>query len=289
MYTGQVGVSILTSGDRRGNLELCLSSLLCGCAYRPLAIAIYDNGSTDDTMDYLSHGLPEVHGVEWRVGHSDKDGGCSHGTNQAMAMVSGLEYALHLESDFHHGTERQTGVDRNWMRRAIDFMEMGGCDYIYLRRMRNETEMMMHFWSQWMPRITEERWEFMRCTGFWWSQNPHLRRNPALLASGTIPVPELESDHKGSPAWNKSEMATKAPPNAWLHKWGFFFHGDPDMPIPAGLSGCGDSGPFGLSTCKYGFYRPGPTWCRECRHVGFRDMANHEARMRESIMQGGLK
>lgn len=287
MYTEPVGVSILTNGERCGTLQLCISSLLHGCAYRPLVIGIFNNGSTDDTESYLTHGLPKAHGIVWRTGHATTDLGCSQGTNGAIALVDDCEYALHLESDFIHCTERETGVDRNWMGRALAFMGTGVCDYLYLRRMRDENEMAAHFWSQWMPRVIRAEGEYLCCPRFWWSQNPHLRRNEALRMSGTIPVPEMPADYKGSPTWNQSEMCVPPPPNTWIHRWGMFFHDDPMMGFPEALGWCGKFGPFGLSTCKYGFYKEQSFWCEHCRmETDFRDMENHERRVRAALAAG---
>ena len=269
-----VGVSILTNGNRLSRLKRSVDSLLENCSYRPLCIGIFDNGSTDGTKDWTP---PEVDGVEYKIVRSEKDLGCSIGTNKACDLVSGCQYALHLESDFELLPESLTGQDDKWLDRAIDFMDEGGCDYLYLRKITNEDEMLMHFWSQWMPKITEEKGEYLRCPDFWFSQNPHIRRNSAM--SGVLPVPEFEGDNKSSDVWNKSEMETGKPPNAWIHRFGLFVHewdSSDDLPM-----GCGRFSE-GASTCKYGWFKSGSgKWCDGCDlSKGFRDMHDHDMRFR---------
>jgi len=159
--------------------------------------------------------------------------------------------------------------------------------------MVDEREMLAHFWSQWMPKVTDVEGDYMRCPDFWFSQNPHLRRNDALYASKTLPVKEFydeqgnPADFKGTPAWNKSEMAAPKPPNAWLHRWGLFVHErkEADAALPKQM-GCGKFDRCGVSTCKYGFFvrnTDGP-WCSSCdTDKDFRDMLEHETRLRATL------
>ena len=288
-YNEPVGISILTNGTRLPQLQECIRSFLASCYYRPLKICILDNGSSDGTDEFCKH-LSDLktYGVTFRYIRFDQDQGCAVGTNQAIQMVNDCQYALHLESDFVHLPEEVSGRDKMWLHRALNFMETGECDYLYLRRMRNEVEMRMHWWSQWMPQITEERdGEYLKCPGFWWSNNPSLRRVKALYASKTLPLNEFIDGPKGTPGWSKPELTTPKPPNAWIHKWGVFIH-DPGvieiemMKQQHGTFSCGKK--LGTSWCKYGFFiNPGfdNTWCNHCRgDKNFRDMAEHDRRVR---------
>ena len=274
-----IGVSILTNSDRLEFLKGCIGTFLANCYFRPLIIGIHDNGSTDGTLDYLKN-LPDVYGVTWRVHVSPQDIGCAKGTNRAIELVADCEYSLHIESDFHHLTPDESGVDKFWLHRAVQFMDSTECDYLYLRRMRDEREMVMHFWSQWMPGVTDERDEYLKRPGFWFSQNPHLRRNSALLESGTLPMIEFDDDHKGKPNWNQAEMKAPGPPNPWIHRWGVFVH-EREHHETFSDSGCEKFGPFGSSGCKYGFWKQEDGWCKLCDwNKDFREMNAHEQRYR---------
>jgi len=275
-----VGVSILTNGSRRKSLERCIDSLLANCYYRPLVIGILDNGSTDDTGAFLGF-LPKYYGVEWRVRTMSSDKGCAMGTNESIDLVSDCEFQLHLESDFEHLTPEESGVDRLWMHRAVELLMSGDCDYLYLRRMRDHFESQMHWWSQWMPRITEKRDEWMRCPSFWWSNNPTLFRIKALAQSKTLPLNILKDGPKGTGNWSKPELEAPKPPNPWLHRWGMFIH--ERKPTERFVnSGCTQFGPFGHSGCKYGFWYPyGANFCLVCNHEkDIEDLPEHEERAR---------
>lgn len=281
-----VGVSILTNGARLHALKRCLASLLENCCYRPLHVAVFDNGSTDGTLEWVAREHPSCHAVTWEWDRSDTDLGCSRGTNLACEMTREFKHSLYLESDFYCLSSAESGAPRTWMRDGLEYMRRSGCGYLYLRRIRDEREMQMHFWSQWMARCSlDGDGRHMSCPGFWWSQNPHLRDNEMLWSSGTLPVPEMMDDHKGSPSWNKSEMMAKPPPSPSLMRWGVFVHDDPGHRV-AECSWCGRER-FGWSACKYGFYNQGAgKWCELCDSSrGFEDMAAHEARLRASCVR----
>ena len=76
MYCEPVGVDVLTNSNRCEYLRVCIDSFLKNCYARPLVIGIFDNGSTDDTSEYLKS-LPKVYGVTWRVKRSPADLGCA--------------------------------------------------------------------------------------------------------------------------------------------------------------------------------------------------------------------
>lgn len=291
-YRGPVGVSVLTNGSRLGRLQACLGSLLEHCYYRPLVVGVFDNGSVDGTAAFL-RALPTVYGVEWRVKTVERDIGCAPGTNAAMDLVGDCEYALHVESDFVHLCESDSGVGRMWLHEAVEFLEEGDCDYLYLRRMRTVEEVYMHFWAQWMPQVTEVRADYLCCPAFWFSQNPHLRRDSSLRKAGTLPLREFYGPHgetvdvKGTPFWNKAEMEAPSPPRPWLHRWGMFAHEVEARRLYDRASGCGRSS-HGASTCKYGLFQcPALSqWCRCCdARKDFRDMQEHANRHR--AMCGG--
>jgi hypothetical protein len=279
--TTPVGVSILTNGARCEFLRNCIDSFLANCYYRPLVIGILDNGSTDDTSDFISR-LPKVYGVTWRPDRNPTDLGCAVGTNMATAMVKDCEFALHLESDFIHMTEDESGVGRLWMQDAIRFMQTGVCDYLYLRRMCNEHDMRMHWWAQWMPKVIHEVGPYLSCPEFWWSNNPALRRVQALYDCKTLPLDESKDGKKGQSGWSQPELRAPRPTKPWIYHWGMFKHEGVTVEFPEQV-GCGKFGPFGTSTCKYGFYKLGwDSFCDECHHSkSFGDMLEHEKRYRE--------
>lgn len=139
MYSKLIGVSILTNGDRLTKLQACVESFLLNCYYRPLAIAVFDNGSTDRTAEWLAIlEKTKVYGVEWRIARSEKDLGCARGTNWACGMVKDCEFAVHLESDFEHLTPEESGEDKMWLRRAVEFLNGRDGNYMYLRRIADE-------------------------------------------------------------------------------------------------------------------------------------------------------
>jgi hypothetical protein len=246
-----------------------------------LRIGIFDNGSVDNTKDFV-RSLDKVYGIEIEYERSEIDLGCAVGTNRALGMVRDCEYGLHLESDFIHMNEIETGIDRMWLHRAIEFMDDGDCDYLYLRRMRNEREMMVHWWSQWMDKVVEERGEYLSCPGFWWSNNPALRRVKALYDCGTLPLNEGLDGKKGEAGWSMPELKAGRPSKAWIHRWGMFSHERLlGLEFPE-MRGCGKFGPYGTSSCKYGFYmNTGNSFCLCCdERLGYEEMGEHERRYR---------
>jgi len=277
----KIGIGILTNGARLNYLKECLSSFLNNCYYRPLVIGIYDNGSQDDTDEWIK-GLSILntpYGIELRHVRSDSDEGCAEGTNATAQLIGDCEYAIHLESDFRHLTPQESGFDKMWLHRCIDWMDKGKCDYLYLRRMMNPEEMMAHWWSQWMGKITEYDGEYMNCPEFWWSNNPHIRRTKALLDSKTLPLDVSKDGVKGTDGWSQPELQAPSPPNTWIHKWGMFVH-ERSQSFD-GDYGCGYS-QMGCSSCKYGFYiKEGEHFCNTCdRSKDWTDMASHERRLR---------
>ena len=277
----KVGISMLTNGARLDYLRDTLDSFFKNCYYRPLVIGIFDNGSTDGTWEYLQS-LSPMYGVEWRVERSDVDLGLSIGVNHSLALVREFEYAIHLESDWHHLPESESGVDKMWLHRALKWMKQGKCDYLYLRRMVNDREMMMHWWSQWFDKVVEEEDDYLSVPTFWWSNNPALRRNEALYRAGILPMKEIENETKASPNWTKSELGAGSPPQPWIHRWGIFIHEKPTHGDYQSKTGCGQYGPYGISTCKYGFFKDGnDKFCQRCiKTTGYEDMPEHDRRAR---------
>ena len=281
-----IGVAILTNGTRQKDLARCITSFLVNCHYRPLVIGVYDNGSTDDTWQWLSE-APPMYGVTIRTKRAEKDLGCAVGTNESIQMVSDCEYVIHLESDFEHIQPELSGEDKLWLHRAVDFMDTHICDYLYLRRMVDERDIFNHWWSQWMEKIdkTINLGVYLRCPGFWWSNNPTLFRTKALYDCGTLPLVVAKDGAKGTPGWSKPELEAPRPPNTWIHKWGLFIHEKPLCENNLVLKGCGFIGdcnrlyknPF---TCKYGFFKDGTdAFCKCCdRGRDIRDMDAHARR-----------
>ena len=269
-----VGVSILTNGNRLSRLQKCIDSLLANCSYRPLVIGIHNNGSTDDTFDYLQD-LPVIDGIEWRTSHSDVDSGCAKGTNRSIDLVSDMKLQLHIESDFEHLTESESGIDPSWLHRAVDFLQSGKCHYLYLRRMRNEREAQVHWWDQWMPQIAYSKEEYLKCNGFWWSNNPSLFNFGELKKAKILPLNEKIDGGKGTENWSQPELCAGAPPKAHLHQWGMFVHERNSKEFFAEK----DCGKF-LRGCKYGFWKdPKSNWCSVCDlDKSFRELVEHRKR-----------
>jgi len=267
-----IGVAILTNGARLNYLQSCINSFLVNCYYRPLVIGIYDNGSTDGTKEWVS-GLSSVYGVTWRVGRAETDKGCAFGTNESIRLVSDCEFVVHLESDFEHLTFDLTGEDKMWLNRAVEFMRDNPCDYMYLRRMVNERDIFLHWWSQWMNRIDMEKGNYLRCHDFWWSNNPTLFKPKVLYDCGTLPLNVAIDGVKGTAGWSKPELQAAKPPNTWIHKWGLFVHEKPSYGNQLKLKGCN-------SGCKYGFFKDGiDRFCACCdKSKGIGDMEAHARR-----------
>ena len=210
-----VGVSILTNARRCDFLIKSVESFLRGCCYRPLVIAVFDNGSDDNTFHTCENFSREnVYGVSWRYERADVDLGCAAGTNRSIGMIDN-DIQLHLESDFRHVDD----FDKMWLHRAVEFMETGVCDYLYLRKFRDDAEMSMHWFHQWKTKIVEVRGPFLKCDNFWWSNNPSLFRAKALHDCGTIPLRVDLDGPKNSPGWSKPELSAPRPTKAWM--WGF--------------------------------------------------------------------
>jgi len=280
-----IGVSILTNANCRKYLTRCVESLLANCYYRPLRLAIFDNGSTDDTPEWCSN--LSAYGVDVKVDRSEKDLGCAAGHNRVAAMVRDCEYVLHLESDFLHLPEDMTGEDKFWLHRAVEFMEHNTCDYLYLRRMIEAKDIFMHAWSQWMTQVTCDKplVPYLRCDRFWWSNNPHLRRNDAIYAAGSLPLDESKDGKKGESGWSQPELQAPRPGNAWLHRWGLFVHEIVSPRQLASKRGCGKFPCIAGVTCKYGFFDDGKSlWCQCCYpEQGFEDMPKHVGRFKEMV------
>lgn len=287
MYSKPIGVSILTNGGRLPYLKRCVESFLTHCYYRPLIFGIYNNGSMDETHEWiedwlLSHENEWKYGITYRVGHSEDDRGCAAGTNAACELVRDCEFALHLESDFEHLSPEESGEDKLWLRRAVEFMQSVDGNYLYLRRMTGEVEMFAHWWSQWMPRVDKKDGCYLSCPTFWWSNNPSLRRNKALYDNGTLPLDESKDGAKGTAGWSVPELTAKAPGKAWIHKWGMFVH---DRPLQGNIfsrRSCSVTG----EGCKYGFFKDGSDqdlFCKVCfgNQKDFKDMPEHQVRYRD--------
>jgi len=290
MYDKPIGVSVLTNGNRLDKLQVCLGSFLGFCYYRPLIVGIFSNGSTDETARWMKEWIPSSsnpwkYGVTFRTQHSDKDLGCASGTNAACELVRDTEFAIHLESDFEHLTSEESGEDRLWLRRAVEYMQEVNGNYMYLRRMTGEHEMINHWWSQWSSQCKQvPDSNFLKCDKFWWSNNPAIRRNKALYDNGTLPLDVSKDGPKGTPGWSKPELTAKAPGNAYIHKWGLFVHDRKIQTCDFSKTKC-DS--MGGKQCKYGFFkngRVGDQFCHHCRGgVGFEDMQAHENRFRMGL------
>lgn len=276
MYDKPIGVSILTNGKRMIQLQECVRSFLFNCYYRPLVFGIFDNGSTDGTRGLMEELVKSgIYGVEWRIHSATGDMGCAEGTNRSIEMVNDCKYIIHLESDFLHLPQRLSREDKLWLRRAVEFMETGECDYLYLRRMVDEKDIFLHWWSQWMDKVDKEQGKYLRCPGFWWSNNPTLFRAEAMWVTGTLPLDVKKDGVKGTPGWSKPELEAPRPTRAWIHRWGLFVH-ELSQDVAEGVheSKCSVDAEFG---CKYGFFKDGVGgFCELCkREKGYKGMGEH--------------
>lgn len=290
MYYKPIGVSILTNGQRLTDLQMCLKSFLSNCFYRPLVIGITDNGSTDGTKEWIlklaNDGLG--YGIQIRHQFFDKDQGCAKGTNASCDLVKDCEFSLHIESDFAMVPSSVSGEDKLWLNRSVNFLQEVGGDFLYLRKITDEVEMQMHWWSQWMGKIESERGKYLSCPGFWWSNNPALFRTEAIYKNGTLPLDVSIDGPKGTKGWSKPELTTRAPGNVWIHRWGLFVHelnrkACDGMDFTAKRCGRFVSS-SGSSCCKYGFLKDGTDlFCQECNEEGYNRMADHESRFRNMV------
>ena len=224
MYDKKLGVSILTNGSRLTMLQKCIGSFLSFSFYRPVEICVFSNGSTDGTVKWLeewtkSPDNPWKYGVTFRFESSATDLGCAAGTNKSIEMVRDTDFHIHIESDFLHLSPEQSGIGRMWVRDAINLLESGDADYLYLRKLRDDTEKAMHWFEQWRTKIVEERPPFKRVEGFWWSNNPSIFRMSAMLKSGTLPLRSDLDGAKGTKNWSVPELSAPRPTKAWM--WGF--------------------------------------------------------------------
>ena len=125
---------------------------------------------------------------------------------------------------------------------------------------------------------------YMRCDDFWWSNNPHLRRDDAICKIGCLPLDESKDGKKGEPGWSQPEMAAPRPGRTWIHQWGLFTH--ECSPVHLGRNmGCGKVPSIAGVTCKYGFFKDGKDlWCQCCYlERGFEDMPEHAKRFEEMM------
>jgi len=276
----KVGLSILTNGKRLDNLQTCVSSFLTNCYFRPLVVAVFDNGSKDDTFSWLQERKANPgYAIGWRIERSERDVGCAAGVNRVSRMVDDCDYVVHVESDFRHLPFSITGVDGYWLHRALDFMQDEDCDYLYLRRMMTERDIAQHWWAQWFARVTRIEGDYIDCPSFWWSNNPHLRLNRAIWDAGCLPLDESIDGPKGSVGWSKPELSAPKPSRPWIHKWGLFVHEAPSDEELLSVKGCPLPG-----GCKYGFFLPGPAgnmFCQCCNlDDDFTDMQEHYDKFR---------
>ena len=287
MYNKPIGIAVLTNSDRRLYLQRTLETFLENCSYRPLVIGIYDNGSTDSTQSYIQS-LPSKNyeGVTWRFGRSESDLGCGPGVNRANALVREFEYTFFLESDWTHLIEKEIGVPKTWMQECLEFMETGKCDYLYFRRFKNNTEARFHDYHAVIHLACEQQDKFLRVDKFMYSNNPHLRRTEALFQNGTLPVPEF-FDAQGNGLekkinkniWGKAEHTAPQPKNMYFYVWGMFAHESEVSPAEPKKVGCGKYGPYGCSTCKYGFLDFKHGWCPLCdASKDYHDLYPHQMR-----------
>lgn len=267
-----VGVAFLTNGQRRGYLEQNINAFLANCSYRPLVISIFDNGSTDDTPEYCRYRLPVMQDVGFRYVRSEKDLGCGAGVNRAIQLVKEFQFHLFLECDWTCLHESESGCSPDWMDECLDFMKTGKCDYLYLRRFRNDAEAAFHHWPFVMANSGHTDGKFLHTEKFMFSNNPSLRRTQKLFDCGTLPLQEFfnaqgeGTEKKGNAEWGQAEHMAKMPPNFYIHKWGMFVHESTPTPIgqlkPVGCEKYGDG--KGVSTCKYGFTEFRHDWCPLC-------------------------
>lgn len=110
---------IVLNYNGREHLKDCLQSLMSQ-TFRDFGVIVSDNGSTDDSVDFIKSNFPDI-----RVLESPKNYGFSKGNNLAIniAMQDDSEYVALLNSD--------TEVDKGWLKELVDTIEsdakIGAC------------------------------------------------------------------------------------------------------------------------------------------------------------------
>jgi glycosyltransferase involved in cell wall biosynthesis len=279
-----IGIAVLTNGNRLGYLKQNLEAFIENTSYRPLVFGIFDNGSTDGTPTYINS-LINTEGVTFRKMRSEADMGCGVGVNRANDLVKEFEYTIFLESDWTLLEERESGWNKEWLDECLDFMKTGKCDYLYLRRFPNVFESRFHDYQHVMAHSGHQEGRFLYITKFMYSNNPHIRRTKVLYDQGILPLREfidangLGIEKKGNPTWSQAEHSAKQPEKLWFTMWGMFGHETTVTPKEIRQVGCDKYGPFGCSTCKYGFTEFNAGFCALCDFSkDWHDLKNHTDR-----------
>jgi len=104
----EVSIVILNWNGKQ-HLELFLPYLLQHTSYPGAEIVVADNGSVDDSLDFLKKEYPGIRIIELDLNH-----GFSGGYNRALEQVD-AKYVLLLNSDIE--------VTKGWLEPMIEFME----------------------------------------------------------------------------------------------------------------------------------------------------------------------
>lgn len=275
-----IGIAVLTNGNRRKFLEQNIKAFIDNTSYRPLHFGIFNNGSTDDTKQWLDNHLPQHDQITFEVINSTTDVGCSKGVNIANNMVRHFMYSIFLESDWLCLTHVETGCSKDWLHECVAFLNTGKADYIFLRKFPNDKQAAYHGWHHYFSNAVEDdsNKNFLKLR-FVYSNNPHIRNTQALYEQRVLPLVEYTTDKKGYNTWGRAEDKAKHPNNYYTYKRGLFVHETIKSNANIQPIGCNECGNFGYSGCKYGFTELRPGWCETCdKNKTYADWNQHNER-----------
>ncbi len=270
-------ITSLISTDKLDYFPSVIKSFLENCNYRPLKWYIFNNGSSQNVKHYLNSLNRRYEDVEFIVKHSDKNLGCGAGVNRANNLVREYKYVLFLEDDWIHLPNKIVGTKETWLKDVINFMEnQKDCDFIYLRKIKSETETIRgSIWYGYHPELFErEKNGYIKLTEAEYTNNPHLRRNDALYEKEVLPLIEFFDENgcaleiKGNKEWGLAELKAKRVKNFWINSSGPFSHEDLETKKYKKI-GCGKYRQKGISTCKYNYIEftngeHSKNWCLVC-------------------------
>ncbi|MCL1868015.1 MAG: glycosyltransferase family 2 protein [Paludibacter sp.] len=101
---------VILNWNGRDFLEKFLPSLLCNNSENQADIYVADNGSTDDSVDFLKKNFPDV-----KVIQLSENYGFAGGYNKALAQISDYRYFVLLNSDVE--------LTQNWLQPLTEYLD----------------------------------------------------------------------------------------------------------------------------------------------------------------------
>ena len=304
----RVAISTLTSRNKIEWLQSLISSVKEQIPPR-LQWNIYSNGSEPEQREFLlKKAMNNGREFPFQIQFGENNEGVGYGMNRAADMVRDYEFVLYLEDDWFHLPRRLTGVNNNWLSKAIELFDtFPNLDVLLLRRYLTRYEIDHHGFHR---RFNRENFGQLYFKGlkilmsdFDYCNTPHLRRNKSLYDKKVYPVRQDELSRKQvkkvGDYWNiPKEYAhilsdterpegiakTKGIENGlvcWQLWPGIFAHEYQETKIN---NYCGMYN-VGGSTCKYGLINiEHKQFCDSCLHnIGLRDFDDHQKRFMELI------